>query len=100
MPIRRYVEESVFTPQALETMSKALEGATEALGIGSDEIIKRKAVAKLITRLAQQDVSLDTATLRDRAVSASAEASLYATSRQRQVHVMGSSVTYRQRWWP
>ena len=47
MPIRRYVEEDVFMPQALETMSKALEGATEALGIGSDEI-KRKAVAKLI----------------------------------------------------
>ena len=99
MPIRRYVAEDVFMPQALETMSKALEGATEALGIGSDEI-KRKAVAKLIIRLAQQDVSLDAATLRGRAVAASAAASLYATSRQRQVHVMGSSVTYRQPWWP
>ena len=52
-------------------MSKALEGATEALGIGSDEI-KRKAVAKLIIWLAQRDVSLDAATLRDRAVAASA----------------------------
>jgi hypothetical protein len=98
MPIKRYVEEGVFTPQALETMSEALEGAIVALGIGSDER-KRQAVAKLIIRLAQQDVSLDASTLRDRAVAASA-ACLHATSRQRQVHVMGSTVSYRQPWWP
>ena len=98
MPIRRYVEEGVFTPQTLETMSKALEGAIEVLGIGGDDR-KRQAVAKLISRLAQQDVSLDASTLRDRAVAASAGC-LHATSRQRQVHVMGSTVSYRQPWWP
>ena len=70
MPITRYVEQGIaFTPQALAEMSKALEGATEALGIDSDEI-KRQAVAKLIIRLAQEDNRLDAAALRARAVAA------------------------------
>jgi hypothetical protein len=97
MQIRRDAEEGVFTPQALETIGKALEGAIEALGIGSDER-KRQAVANLTIRLAPQDVSLDASTLRDRAIACAA--CLHATSRQRQVHVMGSTVSYRQPWWP
>ena len=70
MPIRRYVEKGVvFTPQALSAMSKAFEASTETLGIGSDEP-KRRAVAKFLIRLAQEDDSLDATTLRDRAVAA------------------------------
>ena len=70
MPIRRYVKNGVvFTPQALSSMSRALEATTETLGIGSDEA-KRRAVAKFIIRLAQEDDSLDAAALRDRAVAA------------------------------
>jgi hypothetical protein len=70
MPIRRYVEKgAVFTPQAISAMSKALEGATEILGIAPDGK-QRQAVAKFIIRLAQEDGSLDAAALRDRAVAA------------------------------
>jgi hypothetical protein len=54
MPIRRYVEEGVFTPQALSAMSKALEATAEILGIAGDEV-KRRAVARFIIRLAQED---------------------------------------------
>ena len=69
MPIRRYVEEGVFTPQALSAMSTALEATTEILGIGSGEA-KRRAVARFIIRLAQEDDSLDATELRDKAVAA------------------------------
>jgi hypothetical protein len=70
MPIRRYVEEgAVFTPQALSAMSKALNEATEILGIVSDEK-QRQAVAKFIIRLAREDGNLDATALRDRAVTA------------------------------
>jgi hypothetical protein len=69
MPIRRYVEEGVFTPQALSAMSTALEATMEILGLGGDEA-KRGAVARFIIRLAREDDSLDAAELRDRAVAA------------------------------
>ena len=70
MPIRRYMKkEVVFTPQALSAMSKELEAAIEALGIGSDDP-KRRAVAEFIIGLAQKDDSLGTATLRDKALAA------------------------------
>ena len=69
MPIRRYVEEGVFTPQALSAMSTALEATMEILGIEGDEA-KRRAVAKFIIRLAQKDGNLDAAALRDRTVTA------------------------------
>ena len=69
MPIRRYLEKEVFTPQALSAMSKALEATTEILGIEGDEA-KRQAVAKFIIRLAREDDSLDAAELRDKAVAA------------------------------
>ena len=67
MPIRRYVEQGVFRPAVLSAMSKALEDAVEILEIGSDEI-KRTAVAQFIIRMARLDDSVDSATLRDRAV--------------------------------
>jgi hypothetical protein len=70
MPTRRYVKkEVVFTPQAVSAMSKALEAATEALGFGSEDA-KRRAVAEFIIGLAQEDDSLDAATLRDKALGA------------------------------
>ena len=70
MPIRRYVKkEVVFTPQTLSSMSRALEATTETLGIGRDEA-KRQAVAEFIIGLAQEEHSLDAATLRDRALAA------------------------------
>ena len=69
MPIRRYVEKGVFTPQALSAMSKALEATTEILRIEGDEA-KRQAVARFIIRLSREDNSLDAAELRDKAVAA------------------------------
>jgi hypothetical protein len=70
MPIRRYVKNGVvFTPQALSSMSRALEATTEILGISSDEA-KRRDVARFIIRLAEEDDSLDAAALRERAVAA------------------------------
>jgi hypothetical protein len=69
MPIRRYVGEGVFTPQALSEMNRALTDTAEILGIGSDEN-QRQAIAKFIIRLAREDDSLDAAELRDRAVTA------------------------------
>jgi hypothetical protein len=69
MPIRRYVEEGVFTPQALSAMSTALEATMKILGFDGDEA-KRGAVARFIIRLAREDDSLDAAELRDRTVAA------------------------------
>lgn len=67
MPIRRYVEHGVFRPEVLSAMNKAFGDATEILNIGSDEI-RRGAVAQFIIGMARLDGSLDSATLRDRAV--------------------------------
>ena len=69
MPIRRYVEEGVSTPQALSAMSTALEATMEILGLDGDEA-RRGAVARFIIRLAREDDSLDAAELRDKAVAA------------------------------
>ena len=69
MPIRRYVEKGVFTPQALSAMSTALEATMEILGLDGDEA-KRGAVARFIIRLVREDDSLDAAELRDKAVAA------------------------------
>jgi hypothetical protein len=70
MPINRYAKEgSVFEPQALLSLGKALAETSERLGVGGD-VKKRQAVAKFIIRLAQDDSSLDAAALRDRAVAA------------------------------
>ena len=69
MPIRRYVEKGVFTPQALSAMSKALEATTEILRIEGDEA-KRQAVARFIIRIAREDNSLHAADMRDKAVAA------------------------------
>jgi hypothetical protein len=69
MPIRRYLEEGVFTPKTTSEMSKALEATVEILGIGRDEA-KRRGVAKFIIRVAKDGDSLDAVALRDRAVAA------------------------------
>lgn len=70
MPIRRYVKSGViFAPQALASMSRALEATTNILGIDGDEA-KRRDVARFIIRLAQEDVNLDAAVLRDKTVAA------------------------------
>ena len=67
MPIRRYVEEGVFSSEALSVMGKAFQAAIWTLGPECDET-KREAVAKFIIRLARID-SLDLATLHRRAVA-------------------------------
>jgi hypothetical protein len=70
MPIRRYVKHGVtFTPQALASMSRALEDVTDILGIDGDEA-KRRDVARFIIRLAQEDRNPDEASLRERTVAA------------------------------
>jgi hypothetical protein len=68
MPIRRYVEEGVFSSEALLVMGKAFQAAIWTLGPECDET-KREAVAKFIIRLARIDRSLDLATLHRRAVA-------------------------------
>jgi hypothetical protein len=68
MPIRRYVEEGVFTSDALSAMGKAFEAAIWTLGPKCDEM-KRDAVARFIVQLARTDSSLDVATLHGRAVA-------------------------------
>jgi hypothetical protein len=68
MPIRRYVEEGVFSSEALSVMGKAFQAAIWTLGPECDET-KREAVAKFIIRLARIDRSLDLATLHRRAVA-------------------------------
>ena len=68
MPIRRYVEEGVFSSEALSVMGKAFQAAIWTLGPECDET-KREAVAKFIIRLARNDDSLDLATLHRRAVA-------------------------------
>jgi hypothetical protein len=57
MPIRRYVEEGVFSSEALTVMGKAFEAAMWSLGTECGET-KREAVAKFIIRLARNDGSL------------------------------------------
>ena len=69
MPIRSYVEEGIFTPEALSVRGKAFEAAIWTLGPECDET-KREAVARFIIRLAQNDSSLDATTLHHRAVAA------------------------------
>jgi hypothetical protein len=68
MPIRRYVDDGVFSPKTISEMSKALEETTAILGISGEK--QRQAVARFIIRLAGEDNSLDATTLRDRAVVA------------------------------
>ena len=68
MPIRRYVEEGVFTSEALSVMGKAFEAAIWTLGPECDET-KREAIARFIIRLARNDISLDATSLHRRAVA-------------------------------
>jgi hypothetical protein len=68
MPIRRYVEEGVFSSEALSAMGKAFEAAIWTLGPECDEM-KREAVARFIIQSARNDGSLDVANLHHRAVA-------------------------------
>ena len=69
MPMRRYVGDGVFTPEALSAMGTAFEAAIWTLGPGCDEM-QREAVAKFIIQLAQNEGNLDATTLHRRAVAA------------------------------
>ena len=69
MPIRRYVEDGVFTPKTLSALGQALVATAEILDVGRDEA-KRRAIAKFLIRLAKEDDSLDATALRRRAVAA------------------------------
>ena len=68
MSIGRYVGEGVFSSEALSVMGQAFEGAIWTLGPESDEA-RREAVARFIIQSAQNDGSLDVATLHRRAVA-------------------------------
>jgi hypothetical protein len=72
MPIRRYLGEGVFSSEALSAMGKAFEAAIWTLGPKCDEA-RREAVARFIIQTAQNDGSLDVATLHRRAVAAFAD---------------------------
>jgi hypothetical protein len=72
MPIRRYVGEGVFSSEVLSAMGKAFEAAIWTLGPESDEA-RREAVARFIIQSAQNDGSLDVATLHRRTVAAFAD---------------------------
>ena len=50
MPIRRYVQHAVFTPEVLSVMGTAFEAAIWTLGPECDEM-KREAVAQFIIQL-------------------------------------------------
>jgi hypothetical protein len=69
MPIRHYIGEGVFTPQAISSMSEALTETTRILGIAGDET-QRQIVARFIVRVASEDDSLDAADLRERVFAA------------------------------
>jgi hypothetical protein len=67
MPIRRYVEYGVFSPEAISAMNRAFVDAIEILGIDSDAI-RRGAVAHFIIGLSKNG-DLDAISLRDNAVA-------------------------------
>ena len=71
MPMRRYVEDGVFKPEALSAMGTAFEATIWTLGPECDEM-RREAVAKFIIQLAKEDGSgnLDATTLHRRTVAA------------------------------
>jgi hypothetical protein len=68
MPIRRYMEEEVFSSEALSAMGKAFEATIWTLGPECDEM-KREAVARFIIQSARNDGSLDVVNLHHRAVA-------------------------------
>ena len=70
MQMRRYVEDGVFTPEALSAMGTALEAAIWTLGPECDDM-KRESVAQFIVQLAKEDGgNLDATTFHRRAVAA------------------------------
>jgi hypothetical protein len=69
MPIRRYLGEGVFLGFSRFSNEQSV-GGDDRNPWGRGYEIKRQAVARVIIRLAREDASLDSAALRDRAVSA------------------------------
>jgi hypothetical protein len=65
MPIRDYLENQVFDPDAIAIMSQALDAACAALQIGADDTHERRVVAARIIDLARGGVA-DANALRDR----------------------------------
>ena len=68
MPIRKYVTGASFTPEAIASMSQALEATVAALGVQDDE--RREMVAKIIVQLALWNDKLSATELGERALSA------------------------------
>jgi hypothetical protein len=72
MPFTAYLPTSgaIFGPEAVASMTKAFEATTAAIGIGPSDQTNRATVARFILHLAEIDGGLDSATLRDKAVTA------------------------------
>jgi hypothetical protein len=72
MPLTAYLPTSgaSFGPEAIASMTKAFDATTAAIGIGSNDEANRAMVARFILQLAEIDGGLDSASLRDRAVTA------------------------------
>jgi len=65
MPIRQYLEQHAFDPEAIAVMSRALEAACAALQIGAADTNARHVIATRIIDLARSGV-MDANALRDR----------------------------------
>ena len=65
MPIRQYLEQHAFDPEAIAIMSHALEAACAALQVGAADTHARRIVATRIIDLARSGV-IDANALRDR----------------------------------
>jgi hypothetical protein len=72
MPITAYLPTSgaSFGPEAIESMTKAFEDTTMAIGILPSDETNRATVARFIFYLAEIDGGLDATTLRDKTVTA------------------------------
>jgi hypothetical protein len=75
MPFSAYLPTSgaSFGPEAIESMTKAFEETTAAIGIGPKDEANRAMVARFIFHLAEVDGGLDPTTLRDNTVTALAK---------------------------
>lgn len=65
MPIRDYLEQQVFEPEAIASMSRALEAVCGTLQLGAGDTQERRFVATRIIDLARSGV-IDANALRDR----------------------------------
>lgn len=68
VPIRRFIQDHGFSPEALTRMNDALDVASLALRIELFEEDRRDALGRLIVKLALTDPSLNSAQLSERAI--------------------------------